>query len=172
MAIFRLGELTPSVSADAFVHESAVLIGDVTLESGASVWPNAVLRADYGPIRVGPQSVVEDGCVLHGTEDETVVGRMSVLGHIVHAQGCVIGDEVLIGSGSVVLDRAHIGSGSLVAAGATVTPGTVAPENSRIVGTPGVVHPGRGVSPTVLRHGVEQYGALARRYRSDLVRIG
>lgn len=171
MPIYRLGDLEPRIDATAFVHPDAIVIGDVTLAAHVSVWPGAVLRGDFGPIVVGRHSLVEDGCVLHGTKDRTVVGDGVVLGHISHAQGCTIDDEVLVGSGAVVLDGARVGRGTLVAAGAVVTPGVVVPPHSRVVGVPGRIEHDRGIGAKRHRDGLEEYAILARRYAADLVRV-
>lgn len=128
----------PRVHPGAWVHPSAVVIGEVELAEGVSVWPTTVVRGDMGPIRVGRDSNLQDGSVLHDTTDfsETVVGERVTVGHRVVLHGCRVGDDCLVGMGSVVLDRADIGAGSFVAAGSLVTPGKVFPPGSFIMGSP------------------------------------
>jgi carbonic anhydrase/acetyltransferase-like protein (isoleucine patch superfamily) len=171
MAIFALGDRTPRVDPEAWVHESAQVVGDVVLAAGVTVWPGAVLRGDYGHIEVGPGSVVEDNCVIHAAASApTSIGSHTVLGHLAHVEGCRIGDRVLIGSGSVVLREATIESGSMVAAAALVTPGSVVPSGYRAQGVPA-----RNVrstwSPEEIEEGAALYRRNGRRWQRELVRI-
>jgi gamma-carbonic anhydrase len=131
----------PVVHPRAWVHPSAVVIGEVVLAEGVSVWPTSVLRGDMGPIRIGRDSNIQDGSVCHDTTDwsETMVGERVTVGHRVVLHGCTIGDDCLVGMGSVVLDRAVIGAGSFVAAGSLVTPGTIVPPGSFLRGSPAKV---------------------------------
>src|SRR5688500_3815504 len=103
MAIYALGDVTPTIDPTAYVHPDAIVIGDVRLGPQASVWPCAVLRGDHGHITVGARTSVQDGSVLHTTEEwPTIVGADCVIGHLVHIEGATIADRVLIGSGSTV----------------------------------------------------------------------
>ena len=114
---------TPVIHPGAFVDETAVLIGDVEIAEGASVWPCAVLRGDMGPIRIGKNSSIQDGAVCHCTHGQSrvIVGENVAVGHGAVLHGCIIDDNCVIGMRSVIMDNAHIGSWSLVAAGAVVT---------------------------------------------------
>jgi len=159
----------PVVHPTAFVAPSADLIGDVTVEAGASVWFGAVLRADLGPIVVREGANVQDGSVLHSSADHgTEVGAGATIGHrcVVHA--CTIGAEALIGNGSVVLDGAVVGARTLVGAGALVTPGTELPEGVLAIGTPvRVMGPIEGTSAEEwIARNPGAYQELARRYLS------
>lgn len=119
MAVYALGEAIPDIHPTAMVHPDAVVIGAVMLGPLASVWPSAVLRADYGHIEIGELTSVQDGTVVHTTEQSpTIVGARCVVGHNAHIEGCTIGDDCLIGSGSVVLNRAVVESRAGVAAAA------------------------------------------------------
>src|SRR5919206_1089641 len=123
MAIYALADVEPAIHPDAYVHPDATVIGAVTLDAGASVWPGAVLRGDSGRIVIGARTSVQDGTVIHCTEaDDTIVGPDCTVGHNVHLEGCTIGRAALIGSGSIVLNGAVVGEGALVAAGAVVGP--------------------------------------------------
>jgi carbonic anhydrase/acetyltransferase-like protein (isoleucine patch superfamily) len=136
--------LRPTIHPQAWVHDSAVLIGEVHLARGASVWPGCVLRGDMGPIRVGEDSNIQDGTICHDTTDlsETLVGARVTVGHRVVLHGCVLEDECLVGMGAIVMDNAVVGTGSFVGAGAVVTPNTVVPPGSLVLGVPGrVVRP-------------------------------
>lgn len=137
---FLIPEAKPAVHSTAFIAPGAVVIGDVELGAESSVWYTSVLRGDINRIVVGAQSNVQDGCVLHVSDDHAcVLGERVTVGHraIVHA--CTVGDEVLVGMGAIILDGAVIGARSTIAAGALVTKGKVIPEGSLVVGSPGRV---------------------------------
>jgi len=111
----------PVVDPGAFVAPTAVLVGDVTVAAGASVWYGAVLRADFRPIVVGAGSNVQDNCVLHAAEGlPTVLEDEVTAGHLATMESWVIERGALIGMGAVVLQRAWVGRGSVVAAGSVV----------------------------------------------------
>lgn len=133
--------LAPRIHPGAWVHDSAVVIGEVILEEGVSVWPTAVLRGDMGPIRVGRDSNVQDGAICHDTTDrsETTIGARVTVGHRAILHGCRVGDDCLIGMGSVVMDNVVVGEGSLVGAGALIPPGKIIPPRSLVLGSPGRV---------------------------------
>ena len=125
----------PQLEAAAWVAPSAVVIGDVQVEEGVSLWPTAVLRADLCPIRIGANSNVQDGAVLHGEPGKPVlIGRHVTIGHRAVIHGAQLGDGCLIGIGAIVLNDVHVGAGALVAAGAVVTR-DVAP-GSLVMGAP------------------------------------
>lgn len=134
----RFRGFEPRISPKAFVHPSACLIGEVQVGPGASIWPFAVLRGDCGPIDIGADSSIQDGCVVHATAglSSTRVGARVTVGHRAVLHGCRIGDDCLIGMGCVILDNATIGAGSIVGAGAVVLAGAEFPENSVILGSP------------------------------------
>ena len=112
----------PRVHPDAWVADSAVLIGDVRLAAGASLWPTAVARGDVCPIVIGPGSNVQDGAVLHGDPGQPVtIGADVTIGHRAVVHGATLEDGCLIGIGAIVLNGVTVGSGALVAAGAVVT---------------------------------------------------
>ena len=135
---FLIPEKTPSVEADVFVAQGAIVVGDVTLGAQSSVWYGAVLRGDINRIFVGARSNIQDGAVVHVSDDHAaVIGDDVTVGHraIVHA--CRVENEVLVGMGAILLDGCHIGPRSIIAAGAVVPKGLVVPEGSLVVGTPG-----------------------------------
>ena len=121
MAIYALGEVEPDISAEAFVHPDAVVIGAVTIGARSSVWPGAVLRGDGGEIHIAERTSVQDNAVIHTTpEHPTVVGSGCVLGHLVHLESCTLEDDVLIGNAAMVLHRSIVRSGAIVAADSVV----------------------------------------------------
>ncbi|MGQ9801712.1 MAG: gamma carbonic anhydrase family protein [Candidatus Saccharicenans sp.] len=128
------------IHPETFVADKAVVIGRVVLKKGASVWYNAVLRADFADIVIGEYSNIQDNCVLHVDYDTpTVLGDYVTVGHGAILHACKIGDNTLIGMGAVVLDRAIIPGNCLVAAGALVPPGKTFPEGTLILGYPAKV---------------------------------
>lgn len=172
MAIYALGDLVPNIAPDAYVHPDAVVIGNVTLKSGASVWPQAVLRGDYGVIEIGERTNIQDGSVLHCTPiDSTIIGADCVVGHNAHIEGALVGDGTLIASGSVVLNGSKIGAGSIVGAGAVVPFGAVIPERSMALGVPAKVREGFVVPLDHLAANIEVYKANAAHYRVALRRL-
>lgn len=132
--------LKPKIHPTAFVAPGAHVIGDVTLGRHTSVWFTAVLRGDMGAIKIGDNSNVQDGCVLHGDHDiPSILGRGVIMGHQATAHACVVEDSVLIGIGARVLTGAMVGKFSLIGAGALVLEGAKIPERSLVLGVPGKV---------------------------------
>src|SRR5919205_2305771 len=130
----------PLVADDAFIAPTAVLIGDVVVEEGASVWFGAVLRGDFDKIVVGAGSSVQDNCVVHTNEDlPTLIGQNVTVGHLSMLHGCVIEDGALIGMGSIILDRARIGRRAMLAAGSVVNEGGEIPPEVLAAGAPAQV---------------------------------
>ena len=173
MPLYALGDLVPRVHPDAYVHPDAVLIGDVRLAAEVSVWPGAVLRADFGHIEVGEQTSIQDGTVLHTTEEwPTVIGRECVVGHNTHLEGCTVEDRCLIGSGSVVLNRAVVRTGSVVGANALVPEDREIPAGHLALGVPARAKPMDPARQAELVDlGVEEYLKMAKQYRDGLRRV-
>jgi carbonic anhydrase/acetyltransferase-like protein (isoleucine patch superfamily) len=171
VSVWALDGVTPTIHPTAWVHPEATVIGRVTIGPEASVWPQAVLRGDYGEIRVGARTSIQDGTVLHTTEQwPTVIGDECVVGHLAHLEGCTVGNRCLVGSNSVVLNRVVIGDGSLVGAGALVAEDTVVPPDHRALGVPARVRPGAGIADH-MDYAVTVYIENAARYRAGLTRV-
>jgi carbonic anhydrase/acetyltransferase-like protein (isoleucine patch superfamily) len=171
--VYALDDLVPAIDRDAYVHPDAVVIGAVELAAGASVWPGAVLRGDHGLIRIGERTSVQDGTIIHTTQDwPTVVGTDCVIGHRAHLEGCVVEDGCLIGSGSLVLNRATVGAGAVVAAAALVRQDTVVPPGALAVGVPATIREGEGLRQREwIARAVKSYVALASQHRAGTRRI-
>lgn len=138
--VFEYEGRRPQIADDAFVAETATVIGDVTIESGASIWYGAVLRGDDGPIIVRERANVQDGSVVHTAPGVTTeIGVGATIAHQCIVHGAVVEDEALVGNGSVVLDGARIGAGSMLAAFSLVSPGTEIPPGVLAAGAPAVV---------------------------------
>jgi carbonic anhydrase/acetyltransferase-like protein (isoleucine patch superfamily) len=173
MAVYALGDLVPVLGPDAYVHPDAVVIGAVELGEEASVWPGAVLRADYGRIVVGARTSVQDGTVVHTTQEwATLIGADCVVGHNAHLEGCVVEDRCVVGSGSVVLNRARIGTGSVVGANGLVPEGRQVEAGHLAVGVPVRTRP---LDPQEhekwIDFAVRAYRENAQHYRHALRRI-
>jgi carbonic anhydrase/acetyltransferase-like protein (isoleucine patch superfamily) len=150
---------SPEVAESAWAAPGSHLIGAVTLAERASVWYNAVLRADNEPIVIGERSNIQDNCSCHvDTGFPLTVGSGVSVGHNAVLHGCTVEDDVLIGMHATVMNGAVIGTGSLVAAGALVTAGTVVPPRSLVAGVPAKVR--RELSDEEvagIRHNAEVY---------------
>ncbi len=162
---------TPQVDATAFVAPTATLIGDVTIEAGASVWFNAVLRADFAPIVVREGANVQDGAVLHAPPGIPVdIGPGATVAHMCVVHGVHVGEEALIANHCTVLDGALIGRRSLIAAHSLVVGGTKIPDEVLVVGSPAKVRgpiAGTGAAMWV-ESNPAAYRELAQRYLDGL----
>jgi carbonic anhydrase/acetyltransferase-like protein (isoleucine patch superfamily) len=161
---------TPSVASDAFLAPTAVLIGDVTVQSEASVWFGAVLRGDHAEngIVVGPRTSIQDNCVIHVAWRPTVIGADCTIGHGAVFEGCVIGDGTVVGMNAVILQEARIGEQCVVAAGAVVREGEEVPPRSLVAGVPATVRKTlEGSAAEWVEGGGRFYVALARRYLAE-----
>jgi carbonic anhydrase/acetyltransferase-like protein (isoleucine patch superfamily) len=171
VAVYALGDRTPQISADAYVHPDATVIGDVRLGAGATVWPGAVLRGDYGTITVGERTSIQDGTVVHATHDKaTTIGSDCVVGHLAHLEGCTVEDGCLIGSGSVVLHDVVVRSGALVGAGAVVSNGTEVPARAMALGIPAKMRLD-AVPEGSFEPAVALYAWNGQRYKDELKRL-
>ena len=171
MAVYALGDRVPVISPDAYVHPDATVIGDVRIGAGSSVWPGAVLRGDYGTIRVGERTSIQDGSVLHATHDkDTTVGSDCVVGHIAHLEGCTVEDRCLVGSGSVVLHDVVVRTGALVGAGAVVSGGKEVPSGAMALGVPAKIKPD-AVPEGSFEGAVALYAWNGARYKDELRRL-
>ena len=173
MAIYRIGDDTPQLAPDAFVADSAQVMGRVRLLAASSVWYGAVLRGDNDWITLGARSNVQDGSVLHTDMGMPLtIGEDVTIGHQVVLHGCTIGDGALIGIQAVVLNGAQIGRHCLVGAGAVVTEGKAFPDHSLILGSPAKAV--RQITPEQaarMKLGTLHYVAHAQRHRTQLQRI-
>lgn len=142
MTVYALGDKKPQLPPEGeyWIAPNAVVLGDVILKSGASVWFGATLRGDTDTLTVGENTNIQDGSVLHADEGvPLVIGRDVTVGHKVMLHGCTIGDNSLIGIGAVILNGAVIGKNCLIGAGALITEGKVIPDGSLVMGSPGKV---------------------------------
>jgi carbonic anhydrase/acetyltransferase-like protein (isoleucine patch superfamily) len=169
MSIYTLGEKKPVLGRDAWIA-NATVIGDVRLGDEASIWWNAVLRADNDTISIGAGSNIQDGSVLHADEGVPLtLGANVTVGHMVMLHGCTVGEQSLIGIKSVILNRAVIGRHCLIGANSLIPEGKVIPERSLVMGSPGkVVRELNDEEVARLLLAAQGYVANARRYREKL----
>lgn len=132
------GALRPRIAGTAWLAPGAVVVGDVAIGDGSSIWYGSVVRGDVCPITIGARTNVQDLSVLHVTKDvfPLLVGDEVTIGHHATVHGCRVGDGALIGIGAIVLDGAEIGAEALVGAGAVVTPGFRVPAGHLALGAP------------------------------------
>jgi carbonic anhydrase/acetyltransferase-like protein (isoleucine patch superfamily) len=170
MALYSLANRKPTLGRDAWVAPNATIIGDVQLGDNASIWWNAVLRGDNDTIRIGANSNIQDGSVLHADEGVPLtVGANVTVGHMVMLHGCTVGDESLIGIKSVILNKAVIGRHCIIGANSLIPEGKVIPDRSLVMGSPGkVVRQLSDEEVALLRHAAQGYVDNARRYRAEL----
>ena len=159
---------TPVIDESAFISESAYVIGDVEIGEGSSVWPGAVIRGDFGKIKIGKNTCVEDNCIIHSAPETLTIGDNVHIGHGAAINCHIIDDEVLIGMNATLLHEAEIGKQCVIGAGCLVTQGMKIAAKSFVAGIPGKV---RGeVSQQQLwwvTEGSKAYAALAREYREQ-----
>ncbi|OYW34919.1 MAG: gamma carbonic anhydrase family protein, partial [Brevundimonas sp. 12-68-7] len=142
MTVYSLADKKPQLPPEGeyWIAPNAVVVGDVTLKPGASVWFGAVVRGDNDPIVIGENTNIQDGSVLHSDPGEPlIIGDKVTVGHMAMLHSCTIGDNTLIGIGAVVLGRAVIGRNCLIGANALITEGRVIPDGSLVMGQPGKV---------------------------------
>ena len=135
--VYSINGVTPVVDPEAFVHPSAVLIGDVIVAAGAYVGPGACLRGDFGHIEVRAGANVQDTCVLHGFPGVgTIIEEEGHIGHGAVLHGCVVRRNALVGMNAVINDNATIGEAAFVAAMAFVKAGMAVPPRTLVAGIP------------------------------------
>lgn len=173
MPLYAYRGKRPAVAADAFIAPTAVLIGDVTVRSGASVWFGTVLRGDMDRIEIGERSNVQDNSTIHTDENEpTVIGPDVTIGHMALVHSSIVDRNVLIGQAAVLVGRNHVGSGTIVGAGAVLPEGFDAPERSLVLGVPArVIREVREEDTRWTVGAAAHYVDLAAWYRMNLEEI-
>jgi carbonic anhydrase/acetyltransferase-like protein (isoleucine patch superfamily) len=174
MAIYQIGDKKPVIPDSCYIAEEAVIIGDVRLGEGVSIWPGAVLRGDNEPITIGDGSNVQECSVLHTDPGAPLtIGKNVTVGHQVMLHGCTIGDGSLIGIQSVVLNKSVIGKDCLVGAGAVITENKSFPDRSVIFGSPAkAVRELNDENAARLAGSAASYVKRSRDYKANLKRIG
>jgi carbonic anhydrase/acetyltransferase-like protein (isoleucine patch superfamily) len=164
----------PKVHPDAYIAPTAVLIGDVEVGAGASVWFGAVLRGDEAAIKVGDGANVQDNAVIHCAHDlPTVIEHDASVGHSAQLEGCVVETGAVVGMGAVMLQRSRLGAGSMLAAGAVLGEGQAVPPGHMAAGVPATVKKALdGSSGSWVGTTAQHYRDRAVRYRAKLRAAG
>ena len=172
--VFGFGGKEPSIAPEAFAAPTSVVIGDVTMAPGSSVWYHSVLRSEAGPIVIGADSNIQDNCTVHVDPGFPVtIGERVSVGHNAVLHGCTVEDDVLIGMGATILNGVHIGAGSLIAAQALVPQGMRVPPGSLVAGVPAKVK--RQLTDeerATIELNAAVYVELAKRHRAEVERAG
>ena len=171
MAIYALDDDAPEIHPDAYIHPDAIIIGRAVIGPESSVWPCAVIRADDNVISIGARTSIQDGAVLHCTEEfATTIGDDCTIGHNTHLEGCTLENASLAGSGSIVLHGTVISSGALVGANAVVAGGKLIPRNAMALGVPATIREdAHSVELNLLN--AHNYVERAQRYLAELRKI-
>ena len=159
----------PSIHCDAFVDLSARVIGHITIEEGASIWPMTVIRADSSTIYIGKNAALLDLSMVEAPVGHPVIiGEEALISHGAVIHGAQVQKRTLIGIGAIILDGAVVSSGSIVAAGSVVTPGTIIPPNSLFMGMPGkVVRETTERERNLILEQVQELFTKSRRYKAE-----
>jgi carbonic anhydrase/acetyltransferase-like protein (isoleucine patch superfamily) len=168
--IRAFGGVIPRIDPSVFLATGCVVVGDVELGPGSSIWFGAVVRGDVNSIRIGARTNIQDQAVVHvtGGTHPTIVGDDVTVGHQAVLHGCTVRDRCLIGIGAIVLDGAVVGEEAIVGAGALVPPGMVVPARALVMGAPARVRRTLGDADVDgLRASAARYVEYAARYRSE-----
>ena len=173
VAVYKFEEKTPQIPDSSYIHESASVIGDVEIGERCFVGAGAVLRGDYGSIRVGNRSSIQENCVVHARADEICsIGNDVQIGHGSVLHNCTIKDFAVIGLGSRVCDYAEVGIWAIIGEGAVVTSKMKVPDNKVWVGMP--AREIRDVSEEdkkIWTFYKQKYAELCLRYKNGLKKI-
>lgn len=136
--VMKLRGKTPEFGENCWLAPNATVVGDVQMGANCTVWFNAVIRGDVNEIKIGHDTNIQDGVVIHCTYQKagTYIGNKVSIGHNAIVHGCTIHDQVLVGMGSIIMDGAIVNSGAVIAAGAVVLANTVVEANSIYAGVP------------------------------------
>lgn len=163
----------PRIAESAFVSEAAYVVGDVEIGEYSNVWPGAVIRADFGSIRIGSRVSIEDNCVIHSGSPYTFVGDVTIgdtviIGHGAMVNCKTIGDSVLVGMNATLLHDAEIGDFCIIGAGCLVNQGARIPEKSVVYGVPGrIIGPPTEKQLWWIKESYKGYEKLSQRYKAQ-----
>lgn len=172
--LYQLGKLIPHISESCFIAPNASVIGDIELGDNASVWFNVVIRADKAQVKIGKNSNIQDGAILHVDEGFPIsIAQNVTVGHKAMLHGCSIDEGSLIGINAVVLNGAKIGKNCLVGANALVTENMIVPDGSLVLGSPAkVIKQLDDKTQAMIAEGAADYVHNNLRYKKELKQIG
>jgi len=165
--IKKFNDNTPQIANTAFISKAAYIVGEVKIGEYSSVWPGAVIRADFASIEIGNNTQIEDNCILH-TGEHQVIGNNVHIGHGAVIHCAKIGNNVLIGNNATILDGAQIGCFCVVGANALVAEKMIVPDYSFVVGIPAKIK-GRVSNKLIERieFGVKEYVKMSQEYKKN-----
>ncbi len=158
---------TPRIHPTAFVHDRATVIGDVEIGAGSSVWPGAVIRGDFGSIKIGERTSIQDNAVIHTSMDRgTVIGNDCIIAHLAFLESADVGDMCMVAV-SAVLHTANMRTGSVAAAGAVLVGDIEVPSGHRAQGVPARIVPLAEPMDAYIKRGADHYVEIVERYRAE-----
>ena len=158
----------PKIANSAIIFPNVMIIGEVEIDENVNIWPNSVIRADINYIKIGKNSNIQDGTVVHVGygKDSTTIGENVTIGHNCTIHGCKLSSNTLIGMGATILNGAKIGKGSIVGAGALIKENFIVPERKLVVGVPGKIV--RDINDREYEHildSAKEYLELSKNYK-------
>ena len=168
MTVSALGDKIPRIDPTAWVHPDATIIGDVEIGPGSSIWPGAVLRGDFGAIRIGARTSIQDNAVIHAAPwAPTVVGDECVIAHLAFIETAVVGNRCMVAVGAQMLPGSSLHDGAIAAAGAVLANDLEVPSGYRAQGVPATIVPSAKPGPAYIAEGAAEYAAIAERYAAS-----
>jgi len=165
VTVSALGDLVPRIDPTAWVHPDATIVGDVEIGPGSSIWPGAVLRGDFGAIRIGARTSVQDNAVLHAAPwAPTVVGDECIVAHLAFIETAVVGNRCMVAVGAQMLPGSVLHDGTIAAAGAVLARGLEVPSGFRAQGVPAELVRSEKPDPSYIAEGAIEYAAIVERY--------
>jgi phenylacetic acid degradation protein len=173
LTLFSFEDKKPKIGQSAYLHESATIIGNVSIGEECFIGAGAVLRGDYGSIVISDRTSIQENCVLHARENDVCKVASDVqVGHAAILHNCEIGEFAVVGLGSRICDFARIGVWSIVGEGAVVPTGAIVPDGKVAVGIPArVIRDVSDEDKALWSSYKQKYAELCRRYRKSLVKI-
>jgi carbonic anhydrase/acetyltransferase-like protein (isoleucine patch superfamily) len=171
--LYQLGKLSPSIAKSCFIAPNATVIGNVNVDDNASIWFNVVIRADLAQVKIGENSNIQDGSILHVDEGFPItIAKNVTIGHKVMLHGCSIDEGSLIGMNAVVLNGAKIGKNCLIGANALVTENMIVADGSLVLGSPAkVVKQLDEKTKIMIAESTAHYVHSNHQYKSELKQI-
>jgi carbonic anhydrase/acetyltransferase-like protein (isoleucine patch superfamily) len=165
VTVSALGDKVPRIDPTAWVHPDATIVGDVEIGPGSSIWPGAVLRGDFGAIRIGARTSIQDNAVLHAAPwAPTVVGDECIVAHLAFIETAVVGDRCMVAVGAQMLPGSVLHDGAIAAAGAILARGLEVPSGYRAQGVPAELVRADKPDPSYIAEGAAEYAAIVGRY--------
>ena len=173
MVLYQFEDRTPSIGNNTYVAKSAEVIGDVQIGNNCYIGPGAKLRGDYGSIKIGNSTSIQENCILHaGPQEKAIIGNNVTVGHGAIVHGAIIHDNVIIGMGAIIVDHAVINDWCIVAASAVVTNHQIHESESLIVGIPAkTIRKITEKNRELIEFSANLYSQLAPRYLEGLKEV-